>query len=419
MFDYSHFKFNKNFWVFKITQFGGLFSTQLASIAISIYILNKTSSAAAISFVLVPATFIGLLFSIILAPIADNTNRKIFMILGSFAKAFTWLLIFGYLLFSNTPNIIDLGLLYILNSIGSAVVLAGASGFLPEIVNKNRLEEAYRVNTGTDAVVRIFGGALAGIIISCLGIVYSLLINIVSFMLSGFALFFVQSFNKKDMSHKTIKNNFRLTNAVKSWQDKFLNGFFYIMRSHGLIILAVALMALQFVLASLQIALPFFVKKHLHESSRYLGILMSAEGCGAIIASVGFGLLAWVGDKKVIIIGVLAASFGILVFSFHLDKFLYLFGIALISFGINIASIVFNTSLMKIVDEQFRSSFFTFLFFIENAIVPISLFIAGYLIDSLGIISFFVISGLSLASIALWFCCVNVLQFIEGSEFIN
>lgn len=419
MFDYSRFKFNKNFWVFRITQFGGLFSTQLASIAISIYILNKTSSAAAISCVLVPATFIGLLFSIILAPIADNTNRKIFMILGSFAKAFAWLLIFGYLLFSNTLNIIDLGLLYILNSIGSAMVLAGASGFLPEIVNKNRLEEAYRVNTGTDAIVRIFGGALAGIIISCLGIVYSLLINISSFILSGLALFFVQSFNKKEMSHKIIKNNFRLTNAVKSWQDKFLNGFFYIIRSHGLIILAVALMTLQFVLASLQIALPFFVKKHLHESSRYLGILMSAEGCGAVIASVGFGLLAWIGDKKVIIIGVLTAAFGILVFSFHLDKFIYLFGIALISFGINIASIVFNTTLMKIVDEQFRSSFFTFLLFIENALVPISLFIAGYLIDSLGIISFFVISGLSLVSIALWFCCVNVLQFIEGSELAN
>lgn len=403
---------DKNFWIFRATQMAALLGNQVAVIAISFYVLNHGGSASKISYIFVPAIIVGLLLSLVLGPIADKHDRKYFIIIGSFFKSITWFAI-AIFIFINKISILGLSCLYILNGIGMAIIMAGSSGFLPEIVREKHLQKAFQVATGADSITNILGGAFAGVLVSVLSVPLSLLVNFVIFLISGFATIFIAPFKTGDSLLLEKSSHGSIVHIIKEWPNHFLEGIRFITKFPSLMILALALICIQFIIAPLQIALPVFVKTHLAASPGFFGFLMSAEGVGAVISSAISGRLSGLLNKETIImLGFVITAIGILSFSLNIDKFYYLLGLAVAGVGINLSSIVINTTLMKNISGDYRSRFFTFLFFVENSMIPISLILAGYLIDWFGIERFFAVVGCMLLSVSILFTYNRAFKFL-------
>ncbi|HCU05901.1 MAG TPA: hypothetical protein DIC51_06475 [Coxiellaceae bacterium] len=405
---------NKNFWILRFSELAALFGNQLALIAISFYVLNHGGHAIQISYIFMPAFIMGLVCSLVLAPLADQCDRKHFIIIGSFFKSIAWLVIV-FFIFTNKTSVFIFSGLFMLSGVGGAMITAGSSGFLPDIVDNKQLQKAFQVITGTDSIIKILGGSFAGTLVGFLGIPVALCINFLAFLSAGCSVIFIKPFNSK----KNLRlNQFSwtvITNAIKKWPRHFFQGFSFMMQSRSLVVMVFALVVLQFIISPLQIALPLFVKMHLKESSRFLGFLMSAEGVGAILSSIMLGKMATLFSKDAIItMGFVMTALGILTFSLHLDKWIYLFSLTLASMGINLSSMIFNSALMSHIQGDYRSRFFTLLFFIENSMVPVSLILAGYLIDKWGVSRFFSLIGFLLLLVSLLFFYHRTFQGLQN-----
>lgn len=394
---------NKNFWILRFSELAALCGNQLALIAISFYVLNHGGHAIQISYIFMPAFIMGLVCSLALGPFADQYDRKYFIITGNFFKSIAWLAITLFVVMNKT-SVFMLSGLFMLSGMGGAMTTAGSSGFLPEIVGRKQLQKAFQLVTGTDSMAKILGGSLAGVLVGFLGIPVALGVNFLVFFIAGFSVIFIKRSGGKRNFRCRQSSRTVIVNFVKKWPHYFWQGFIFMMQSRSFMMMVFALIILQFIISPLQIALPIFVKTHLKESSSFLGFLMSAEGAGAILSSFILGKLTIALNKNIIItVGFVITALSILIFSLHLDKWAYVFGLGLASMGINLSSMVFNIALMHHVQDDYRSRFFTLLFFIENSMVPVSLILAGYLIDQLGVVRFFSAIGFLLLLISLLF----------------
>lgn len=185
-------KFGINFWLFRSGQIISLMGDQLAHIAISLFALNKFGSASALSYIIIPATITNLFVSIILSPFADFLQRKPFIVYGNFFKAIIWLLFLGMFVFSEI-NIGILILLYIFNAFGTAIINAGTFGFLPELVKKSQLQEAFQITTGTNSFINIIGNLVSGSIVILFGTTLAILSNMFSFLCAGILTYKISS----------------------------------------------------------------------------------------------------------------------------------------------------------------------------------------------------------------------------------
>jgi Na+/melibiose symporter-like transporter len=164
----------------------------------------------------------------------------------------------------------------------------------------------------------------------------------------------------------------------------------------------------------MEIAVPFFVKKQLHESSFFLGALLSVEGVGAVFAAFSICVFEkYLKKERLLAAGIILSSIGVFMLGVCHEKELMFFFMAINGAGIAAACIIFNTSLLSIVPEAYRSRFFTIVLFSEGLAAPIGLFSVGHLIDFVGITKSFMFMGAGL------FCLMLVEHYSKTFRFLS
>lgn len=397
----------RNFWIFRLGQMGSSIGDQLALIAISFYVLSKLNLASQLSFIYIPSMLVGLIGMVLLGPFGDIFQRKGFIVYGNMIKAIVWICIVG-LFIGNHLTASLLSFLYVLSGIGTAIIATGSSGFLPELVAKKDIQKAFQLITGSDAVINILGGAGAGVVVSFLGIPIALSLNTLSFILIALTACSIHP------QFQTIKNE----SVVLGWKESFFEGIQFINRLKQLKIVLIVLFAIQLIIAPMEIAIPFFVKKYLHESSVFLGILLSAEGIGIVFSALTLRFFEkYFRNDQLMMWGIILSAFGIFMLGFYPNKIVALIFIAMNGAGITTASMVFNTSLLKIIPEMYRSRFFTILLFAEGLAAPMGLFFTGQAIDFFGITKTFMFMGGWLFCLMLCNIYLKTFRFLIKEEY--
>jgi MFS family permease len=387
-------KLGRNFWYYRIGQIISFFGDQLGFIAISFYILNYAKSAAGISRVVVPASVLGLIVSFLFGPFGDSLSRKKSIISGNLMAGFVWLMILLFFLL-DILNMKSLATFYVLSSIGLAFATIGATGFLPEIIAKEQLSLGYKVITASSALAKICGGACAGVVVGFLGIKSAFLLNALSFVVIATLTVKIKP---KFGSIKPQFNVSKINEIFNSLKHDLYVGMRYVYCSEEFFPLTISLFFSQLIIVPLQIALPFFVKNCLHETSLFFGLFISAQGVGAVLASF---ILKYFSNKLrkdvIILMSFLFVGCGILLLGLTVNKIYLLLCLVLIGVGSAIANIIINVSLLRLVPKYVRSRFFTILLFVEGCAIPLSLLFSGYLIDRFGVINIFFMMGVGLS----------------------
>lgn len=157
--------FHRDFTMMIIGQIASLFGNAIVRFALSLYILDKTGSAAIFGSILAVSMIPTILISPVGGMIADRVNRRNIMVLLDF---FTAALVFGFsLLFGRLDDSLLVGVFMVLLSIIQACYQPAVTSSIPVLVADDNLMRAnglvIQVNALANLVGPILGGAFYGL----------------------------------------------------------------------------------------------------------------------------------------------------------------------------------------------------------------------------------------------------------------
>ena len=313
------------------------------------------------------------LFSLFAGVIADRFNKKNIMILTQFS-----FMILAFILAILTSfgiiNVKQLIILALLNGFVMAFDAPARQAMVVDLVGKNHLLNAIALNSAAFNSARIIGPALAGILVSVIGMAGCFYLNGVSFLAVIIALLSIKlNYNK---SIQTNQNNF--------WRD-LLNGLNFIKNNKIIFTLVLTAGILSLFGVSYAILMPVFVKSVFSSGIKLLGIFMSAAGIGALIGALN---LAKLGDfkfkGKFLIATVFIFSLSLVLFSFSKNLILSLLCLTLIGWSSVASMSLINTLLQINVHDEYRGRVMSAFMLTFAGFIPFGNLLAGSLAQFFG-----------------------------------
>ncbi|MDD5281256.1 MAG: MFS transporter [Candidatus Omnitrophica bacterium] len=371
----------KHFRIYWMGMFVSLIGTSMQFVAQSWLVFQLTNSA----FLLGVVGFLGaipiFLFSLFGGVLADRVNKRNILIFTQIVFMFLAFLLATLTQFKliNPAQIMFIALL---NGVIMAFDAPARQSIIVELVGKEHLFNAITLNSVAFNSSRIIGPAIAGVLISVIGMSGCFYLNGVSFLAVIAALFWIKQ------GRGLIQNN---NSAFKDIKE----GLVFI-RSHRSILGLVSMVAVMSLFGiSYVILMPVFASDVLHVGVRGLGVLMSSIGLGALIGSL---ILARLGDfkykGKFLIWSVFL--FSLLLINFSLSKNYIWSVVSLISLGgISIpTTAVINTLLQVKVPDEFRGRVMSLFMITFAGIMPFGSLISGSLAQAIGISAALFLCGL-------------------------
>jgi MFS family permease len=270
----------------------------------------------------------------------------------------------------------------LLNGIIMAFDAPARQSIVVELVGKKYLFNAITLNSVAFNSSRIIGPAIAGVLISIIGMSGCFYLNGISFLAVIAALFWIK------LGRGTTRNN---NSAFKDLKE----GLVFISCNRFVLGLVSTVAVMSLFGISYIMLMPVFASNVLHIGVRGLGVLMSSIGLGALIGSL---TLARLGDfkykGKLLIWSVFL--FSILLINFSLSKNYIWSIISLIFLGsISVpATAVINTLLQIKVPDEFRGRVMSLFMITFAGFVPFGSLVSGSLAQVLGVSTALFLSGL-------------------------
>ncbi|MBF0619329.1 MAG: MFS transporter [Candidatus Omnitrophica bacterium] len=335
---------HRNFRLFVCGQSVSLIGTWMQMIAVSWLVYRLTSSP----FLLGCAAFVTQIPSFVLFPfagvLADRIDRhKILLAVQILAMVQS--VILAVLVLTNHVAVWQVLVLGFFLGVVNAFDLPARQAFISEMIDdREDLNNAIALHSSLFNGSRLFGPALAGIVIAAFGEGVCFALNALSFIPIIVALFMMR-IPPRDLN----------VDARKKVKAELKEGFRYAMASMPIRTLLLLLTIVSFMAGALQTLMPIFAKEVYHGGPQTLGFIVAMSGVGALV-----GALYLAGRKNVIglgrIIGVSSGFFGVLLIVFGFVTNLHL--AALVVFFMGFAMIMeigsTNVILQTIVDEDKR-----------------------------------------------------------------
>jgi len=355
----------RNFRLFLFGQIVSVTGSWMQTVAQSWLVFRLTHS----SFLLGLVSFVGLfpVFVLSLAGgvAADRYPRRILVIITQslqMVQAF----ILAYLTLRQIITVNEILYLALFSGIVMAFDIPARQSFMIEMVEADALPSAIAMNSSAFNGARIFGPALAGMILALTNEGICFLLNAFSFLAVVWALLVMD-----------IKSR-RHTDSRESPLAYLLGGVKYAYSY----LPARALLALEALLSLLGMAytvlMPVFADKLLHRGSSGLGILMMSVGSGALLGSI------YVGMKKEIrgmgrIVAYACILFGVSSALFAYSKNFYLSNLLLMltGFGMFAQLTTANILLQTLVPDELRGRLMSLYSLVVVGLTPFGSLLSG------------------------------------------
>ena len=261
------------------------------------------------------------------------------------------------------------------------------------IENKEDLGNAIALNSSMFNAARLIGPSVAGMIIAASNEGWCFFIDGVSFL----AVIGV-------LMAMTIKTETPRARKDVSAFSHFREGARYAYTFTPIRSIMTLLALVRLVGVPYGILLPVFAGTILHGGPHTLGFLMTASGCGALIAAL------WLASRKSVlglgrVIPIATAVFGVglMAFSFSRVLWLSLPCLFVAGFGFMVQMASSNTILQTIVDDDKRGRVMSFFLMSFLGTAPFGSLIAGSLAARIGVPHTILLSGVCCIAGALWF----------------
>ncbi len=294
--------FTKNFTLLILGQLTSLFGNFILKLALSMYVLEVTGSAAIFAGILSAATIPTILLSPLGGILADRADRRNIMVA---LDALTGVSVLCAALFLSEGNAIAvISTLLIILSILGAFETPTVQACIPTMLQGDNIMKGNAVVNQVASLSYLIAPMLGGVLYAMLGLKPVMYASVVCFFMTALFECFIK------LSYQRTQSQGGVLQIVK--QD-FLSSMRYISKEQTSISKMLLLTAFSrfFVMGITIVGLPFLVRTVLGFNPRYYGAAESALAVATILGSIAAGILA---EKlKIHKLSVLLASMGIFI----------------------------------------------------------------------------------------------------------
>ncbi|MDO8489148.1 MAG: MFS transporter, partial [Candidatus Omnitrophota bacterium] len=261
----------------------------------------------------------------------------------------------------------------LLNGVIMAFDAPARQSIVVELVGKKHLFNAITLNSVAFNSSRIMGPAIAGVLISIIGMSGCFYLNGISFLAVIVALFCIK-FGKSTAPNKN--------SAFKDLKE----GLIFIRGNRLVLALVSMVAAVSLFGVSYVILMPVFANNVLHTGVKGLGVLMTSIGVGALIGSLGLASLGDFKYKGRLLIGsVFLFSISLIAFALSKNYAWSIFTLIFVGCSSFIPVALINTLLQINVPDEFRGRVMGLFMITFAGIMPFGNLISGSLAQSLGV----------------------------------
>ena len=294
--------FTKNFTLLILGQLTSLFGNFILKLALSMYVLEATGSAAIFAGILSAATIPTILLSPLGGILADRADRRNIMVA---LDALTGVSVLCAALFLSESNAIAvISTLLIILSILGAFETPTVQACIPTMLQGDNIMKGNAVVNQVASLSYLIAPMLGGVLYAVFELKPVMYASVVCFFITALFECFIK------LSYQRIQNQGGVLQIVK--QD-FLSSMQYISKEQTSISKMLLLTAFSrfFVMGITIVGLPFLVRTVLGLNAKYYGAAESALAVATILGSIAAGVLA---EKlKIHKLSVLLATLGIFI----------------------------------------------------------------------------------------------------------
>ncbi len=294
--------FTQNFVLLILGQITSLFGNFILKLALSMYVLEVTGSAAIFAGILSAATIPTIVLSPLGGILADRADRRNIMVALDGLTGVSVLCAALLLSESNALTIISV-LLVILSVLG-AFETPTVQACIPTMLQGDNITKGNAVVNQVASISYLVAPMLGGILYAIFGLKPVMYASVVCFFITALFEYFIK------LSYQRSPGEGGVLSVVK--QD-FLLSIRYISKEQTNISKMLLLTAISrfFVMGITIVGLPFIVRTVLGLNAQYYGAAESALAVATILASIAAGFLT--GKLKIHRLSVLLASIGVFI----------------------------------------------------------------------------------------------------------
>jgi MFS family permease len=379
----------RNFSLLWFGQFISIIGDWVLFIALPFYTYSLTGSVLATGAMFMISTLPRLFLGSLAGTFVDRWDRKRTMIVADLLRVVTTLI----LLFVHSRE--GLWLIYLsafLESIFSQFFYPAKSAIIPLLVDEKELLKANSLNGLSDALTRLLGSGLGGVLMGWLGFTSVVLLDAGSFLISALMLFFI--FVPRRLDVEPLKTqSASVKGFMGMWRD-WIAGLRLVRRERLLLVLFLVLGVALLGDSMISLLIVPLVKDLMGGGSQQLGWLMMAQGVGGLIGGLLVGQIGnRISPRRLAALGLVMTGTVIMaIISFPRSLLVLLFmliaGIAASAWFISS-----ETLLQLGVSDQFRGRIFGTLGTTSALASLVGMGLAGSFAALIGLVPILSISG--------------------------
>lgn len=364
---------SRNYRLFFIGQLTSLVGTWMQNVAMSWMVYRMTGSALMLGTV----SFSSDIFAFLLIPyagvLADKLDRRR-MLITIQSCMLLQAVVLAALVLGDLIQIWHIFVLAMILGVLNAFDMPTRHSFVIEMLeDKSDLQNAIALNSSMFNAARLLGPSVAGVLIAVVGEGYCFLFNACSYCSVLIALSLMKLPKRPiDPIH---------TDSLRNLREGFSYTFGFLpIRNIILLVSITSLMGYSYV-----VLMPIIARDVLFGGPKTLGFLMSAAGCGALIAAICLaarknirGVAAFIPAS--------AALFGCAILALALSRHLFLSLPAMFFIGVGLTSEMAcsNTIVQTVVDNDKRGRVMGIYAMAFRGIAPFGSLLAGFLASKIG-----------------------------------
>ena len=317
--------FTKNFILLVLGQVSSLFGNYILRLALSMYVLETTGSAAVFAGILSAATIPTILLSPLGGILADRANRRNIMVA---LDTLTGVSVLGAaVILSGDHALIVIGALLVALSVFGAFETPTVQACIPQMLSGDNIIRGNAVVNQVASISYLIAPLLGGILYAAFGLKPVMYASVVCFFITALFECFIQLGHQ----HRTYQGN-----VLFMVKDDFSDSIRFMTKERADIMKLLLLAALSrfFVMGVTMVGIPFIVRTILGLEATYYGGAESVLAVATILGSIAAGFLT--GKLKVERLSLVLAVIGICIIPAGV-VFLFPFG-AVIKYAVSVVA---------------------------------------------------------------------------------
>lgn len=261
---------NKDFLILFLGQFISKMGSAINTIGLSLCVLKFDNPVLGMGTLSLLLTIPWIIVGPIAGVFADRYSKKQTIIVCDIIRGLLSLALFF------TQDIVLFYLIVFLMTIFDVIFSPAISGFLPFVVDKDELESANSIYSGSGQLAYLIGPAIGGILVASFGVTMVFVVNAISYILSGISEMFIVSngYIKKEKDEK-----------ISAFLE-MIQGFVYAKKHTTIVFIILFFAAASAVFGGFPILCSNYIVNELGASDQVYGIFMSIKSIGSMIGAL-------------------------------------------------------------------------------------------------------------------------------------